>query len=127
MWDFFSDALEVARENGLGPSAIASVLVLGAIAYFGGHGFKLAIQNVRSLLEQSETLRKNIGEQLAAAHRRLDQQADEMDELRRNLLDAENRSVRLSIDLTRLRAQYTVLEAEADVMRERLSSRGASA
>lgn len=117
MWDFFTEALKTARDNGLGFGAVVSIIVLGALAWFAGSGFKLALQNVKSLLDQSEMLRKTIASQLDNANARLEEQAQEFDMLRRALNDAESKSSRLVHDLARLKSEYASLEAETHVLR----------
>lgn len=117
MWEFFTEALKTARDNGLGFGAIVSIVVLGALSYFAGSGFKLALANVKSLLDQSEALRTNIATQLERANERLDEQAQEFDMLRRALADAESKSNRLTADLANLQTEYAELEAETRVLR----------
>ena len=97
------DLMDLIKEQG--PIQGAWICIFVFIAWLAGQGGKVALNTIKSLLEQSELLRSSLGEQLDLANERIECQQDLLSKSAKQLRDQQAELLDMQAQLSDLRSR----------------------
>jgi septal ring factor EnvC (AmiA/AmiB activator) len=92
--EVLKDIIEMAKQYGV--IGAGWILVFGGVVWVAGHGGKMALKNVKELLDASDKLRLSMQDQLDRAN-----QSERETDMQNRRLVIENADLRASIDQMR--------------------------